>query len=93
MKFIPRILTGMAVLLAAAIVFSPFVAALVGTGLEMQSLAAAFLTVWKPLARSALTGLVERVGRSPAGDALCVARRADTTGTQARHFGRLDSWS
>ena len=57
MKTGPRILAAAAMVIAAAIVFSPLVAALVGTGLDAHALGAAMRTVAGPL--GGLGGSVE----------------------------------
>jgi iron(III) transport system permease protein len=58
MKTVPRILAVATIFLAVVIVFSPLVAALVGTGLETHALAAAFRSIAGPLAGSSVTALV-----------------------------------
>ncbi len=61
MKAFPRILAIAAISLAGAIVFSPLLAALLGTGLETHALAEAFGSVARPLGRSAETAVVSAV--------------------------------
>jgi len=58
MKAIPGILAVAAIGMAVVIVFSPLVAALAGTGLEMQTLTAGFRRIAGPLGGSAGTALV-----------------------------------
>lgn len=58
MKAFPRILALAAITLAGAIVFSPLLAALFGTGLAAPVLADAFHRVVRPLAASSETALV-----------------------------------
>ncbi len=58
MKAAPKIFAAAAIAVAGAIVFSPLVAALAGTGLETQSLATAFRSVARPLGGSSETALV-----------------------------------
>ena len=58
MKSFPRITAVAAVALAGAIVFSPLLAALLGTGLETHLLADAFRSVARPLGGSSETALV-----------------------------------
>jgi iron(III) transport system permease protein len=57
MKCFPRILAVAAIFLAGAIVFSPLLAALLGTGLEARALAEAFRSVARPLLGSSETAL------------------------------------
>lgn len=58
MRAFPRILAIAAMSLAGAIIFSPLVAALLGTGLETHALAEAFRSVARPLGGSSETALV-----------------------------------
>ncbi len=58
MKTIPKIVAAAAIALAAAIVFSPLIAALAGTSLDTHALAAGFHGVAGPLGGSAGTALV-----------------------------------
>ncbi len=57
MKTFPRVLAAAAIFLAGAIVFSPLLAALLGTGLETHALSDAFRSVARPLGGSAETAL------------------------------------
>jgi iron(III) transport system permease protein len=58
MKTVPGILAIAAISLALAIVFSPLVAALAGSGMETRALAAAFRSIAGPLGGSTGTALV-----------------------------------
>ncbi len=58
MKTVPGILAAAAISLAVAVVFSPLVAALTGTGLDAHSLAAGFRGIAGPLGGSAWTALI-----------------------------------
>jgi iron(III) transport system permease protein len=58
MKTFPRILAAAAISLAGAIIFSPLLASLLGTGLEKHALAEVFRSVARPLGGSSETALV-----------------------------------
>jgi iron(III) transport system permease protein len=61
MKALPRIPAIAALTLAGAIVFSPLLAALLGTGMKTQALADAFRSVARPLGGSVETALASAV--------------------------------
>lgn len=58
MKAFPKVLAGGAILLAGAIVFSPLLAALFGTGLETNGLAASLHYAGGPLGGSVISALI-----------------------------------
>ena len=61
MKAIPKLLAAVALLMAAAIIFSPLAAALLGSGLNREALAEAFRSISGPLYKSAGLALTSAV--------------------------------